>query len=99
MRVLREIIAAITMVMIGQLMEIDPNNLLYVLMINPIIAMLLHVARRIKEKFENEDMTETTENREDNVKTKSELEKNKNDELENNEKNASEPVLLLRTID
>ena len=57
------------------------------------------MARRIKEKFENEDMTETTENREDNVKTKSELEKNKNDELENNEKNASEPVLLLRTID
>ena len=62
MRIVRELLAALTMIIIGQLMEIDPKNYLYVLMINPIITLFLHILRRIKETREDRYVEDCKEN-------------------------------------
>ena len=62
MRIVRELLAALTMIIIGQLMEIDPKNYLYVLMVNPIITLFLHILRRIKETREDRYVEDCKEN-------------------------------------
>ena len=48
MRVIRELISALSIILIGQLIEIDAKNFLYILIANAFISAILHLVRRIK---------------------------------------------------
>lgn len=59
MRMIKEILAALMMLIVGLLMEIgtfppylDSYNFLYILVVNQIIGLILHGIRRIREKVE-----------------------------------------------
>ena len=54
MRVVRELVSALSMVFIGQMMEIDIINFIYILTGNAFLSAFLHIVRRIKEKNEKE---------------------------------------------
>ena len=49
-RVVRELVSALSIVFIGQMMEIKLVNFLYILTGNAFFSAILHVIRRIKEK-------------------------------------------------
>ena len=53
MRVIRELVSALTIVFIGQMMELDLLNFLYIYVGNAFLSLLIHTIRRIKEKCEN----------------------------------------------
>lgn len=67
MRMATEILAAVYTFMIGYFMETDPRNFLFFLTVNPVIGLILHIIRFIREKRE---MAHEEEKKEESPKSR-----------------------------
>ena len=56
MRVIRELVAALTIFFIGQMMEHNIMNFLYIYIGNAFLSAIIHIGRRIKEKSERNNV-------------------------------------------